>query len=222
MLLLQVSIMSYSVWPVTKNLNVMTCLARSTGRSSFETCPRCFPQSLVGAALKYIFPVRRQNGRRQSSLSFTVTASSPKLLEELCQNIAYEFFSMSKYAHRKTILVRQQIWPIKSLISFTKHCNKLDIALSLRPLIGFFKTCLMCLTEIDSGPPTNMIFFKIYNNPFNNTVTTSYLHLLRDHLSNWATSWQNQQNECAPSEDSDQPGHPPSLIRVFAVRSMGS
>ena len=29
---------------------------------------------------------------------------------------------------------------------------------------------------------------------------------------------QNQQNECAPSEDSDQPWHPPSLIRVFAVR----
>ena len=24
---------------------------------------------------------------------------------------------------------------------------------------------------------------------------------------------------CAPSEDSDQPGHPPSLIRIFAVRS---
>ena len=23
---------------------------------------------------------------------------------------------------------------------------------------------------------------------------------------------------CAPSEDSDQPGHPPGLIRVFAVR----
>ena len=33
----------------------------------------------------------------------------------------------------------------------------------------------------------------------------------------WATTWQNQQNECAPSEDSDQPGHPPSLIGVFAV-----
>ena len=40
----------------------------------------------------------------------------------------------------------------------------------------------------------------------------------------WATSWQTQQNDfCAlPSEDSDQPGHPPSLIRVFTVRSMGS
>ena len=27
---------------------------------------------------------------------------------------------------------------------------------------------------------------------------------------------------CAPSEDSDQPGHLPSLIRAFAVRSIGS
>ena len=34
----------------------------------------------------------------------------------------------------------------------------------------------------------------------------------------WATTWQNQQNECAPSEDLDQPGQ----IRVFAVRSMDS
>ena len=31
-------------------------------------------------------------------------------------------------------------------------------------------------------------------------------------------TWQNQQNDCVPIEDSDQPGHPPSLIRVFAVR----
>ena len=35
---------------------------------------------------------------------------------------------------------------------------------------------------------------------------------------NWAMTWQNQQNEFAPSEDSNQPGHLPSLIRVFAVR----
>ena len=38
------------------------------------------------------------------------------------------------------------------------------------------------------------------------------------HRMTWAATWQNQQNECAPSEDSDQPGHPPSLIRVFTVR----
>ena len=38
----------------------------------------------------------------------------------------------------------------------------------------------------------------------------------------WATSWQNQHNGCAPSEDSDQHGHPPNQIRVFTVRSVGS
>ena len=35
------------------------------------------------------------------------------------------------------------------------------------------------------------------------------------HQHRWAVT---QQNYCAPSEDSDQPGHPPSLIRGFAVR----
>ena len=34
----------------------------------------------------------------------------------------------------------------------------------------------------------------------------------------WAETWQHQQSQYALSEDSDQPGHPPSLIRVFAVR----
>ena len=34
----------------------------------------------------------------------------------------------------------------------------------------------------------------------------------------WAATWQNQQCGCAPSEDSDQLGYTPSLIRVFAVR----
>ena len=32
----------------------------------------------------------------------------------------------------------------------------------------------------------------------------------------------NNQMACAPSEDSDQPGHQPNLIRVFAVRSVCS
>ena len=40
----------------------------------------------------------------------------------------------------------------------------------------------------------------------------------------WAATWQNQQCGCAPSEDSDQPGHSPSLIRVLlsAWRKHGS
>ena len=37
-------------------------------------------------------------------------------------------------------------------------------------------------------------------------------------ITNWAASWQNQQCGCAPSENSDQLGQQPSLIRVFAVR----
>ena len=32
----------------------------------------------------------------------------------------------------------------------------------------------------------------------------------------WAATWQNRQCGCASSEDSDQPGHSPSLIGVFA------
>ena len=43
-------------------------------------------------------------------------------------------------------------------------------------------------------------------------------HILLITMIIWAATWQNQQNECAPSQHSDQPGHPPSLIRVFAVR----
>ena len=35
----------------------------------------------------------------------------------------------------------------------------------------------------------------------------------------WTTTWKkNNKMTCAPSEDSDQPGHLPSLIRGFAVR----
>ena len=37
-------------------------------------------------------------------------------------------------------------------------------------------------------------------------------------ITTWAASWQNQQNVSATSEDSDRPGHLPSLIRVFVVR----
>ena len=40
------------------------------------------------------------------------------------------------------------------------------------------------------------------------------------HMSSiWASAQQNHKMPFAPSEDSDQPGHPPSLITVFAVRT---
>ena len=44
------------------------------------------------------------------------------------------------------------------------------------------------------------------------------VHLTSYSLHKWAATWQNQQNDCAPSKDSHQPGHSPSLISVFAVR----
>ena len=47
-------------------------------------------------------------------------------------------------------------------------------------------------------------------------LTFIILILFISHI--WAATWQNQENESAPSENSDQSGHPPSLIRVFAVR----
>ena len=35
----------------------------------------------------------------------------------------------------------------------------------------------------------------------------------------WAASWQNQQDDCVPSKESDQAGHPPSLISLRCALS---
>ena len=48
------------------------------------------------------------------------------------------------------------------------------------------------------------------------------LDLQSDSLQNEPHHVKTNKVTCAPSEDSDQLGHPPSLIRVFAVHSMGS
>ena len=50
------------------------------------------------------------------------------------------------------------------------------------------------------------------------TADSSYLFTRIKHCEEkWTATWQNQQNECAPSEDSDQPGHPPSLISLLSA-----
>ena len=59
------------------------------------------------------------------------------------------------------------------------------------------------------------------NSDVNQTLeerTSKILRRQHRHFKSWAASWRNQQSACAPSEDSDQPGHPPNLIRVFVVR----
>ena len=45
-----------------------------------------------------------------------------------------------------------------------------------------------------------------------------YIHIKRFI---WATTWQNQQSECAPSQDSDLPRHPPSLIKSLRCALKG-
>ena len=73
----------------------------------FETCLRRFPRSLVVSIQKWFDPVDKF-GRRQPSLIFTFIASPPEQLEEFCQNLAYEFFSMSRCVRPKMILVCQK------------------------------------------------------------------------------------------------------------------
>ena len=44
------------------------------------------------------------------------------------------------------------------------------------------------------------------NNAKSGVLIVLYIALVKI----WAVTWQNQQNDCAPSEDSDQPGHLPT------------
>ena len=67
----------------------------------------------------------------------------------------------------------------------------------------------------------NLSFYK-YFKILNRELAVTLNMVVKMLTCNWATTWQNQQNDCASSEDSNQPGHPPSLIRVLAIRSVGS
>ena len=63
----------------------------------------------------------------------------------------------------------------------------------------------------ETATQLSILFYQILKKNMTTTLTLIYVYI-------WAASWQNQQNDCVPSKDSNQPGHPPSLIRVFAVR----
>ena len=57
----------------------------------------------------------------------------------------------------------------------------------------------------------------------NRAVIENMLLLINE--SNWTNELPHDKTcemACVPSKDSAQPGHPPSLIRVFTVHSMGS
>ena len=68
-------------------------------------------------------------------------------------------------------------------------------------------------------PPSHLIREAYLRTMFNSCRPKITILFQIQHTSRSMTK---PKNECAPSEDTDQPGHPPSLIRVFAVRLMGS
>ena len=57
--------------------------------------------------------------------------------------------------------------------------------------------------------------FRLYNSKNWMVLIETFILLF---VCIWAATWQNRQSDCVPSEDSDQPGHLPSLIRVFVFR----
>ena len=69
------------------------------------------------------------------------------------------------------------------------------------------KTTLFEFQDNYSNCLVILIFFLIFT-VWNDSVLSNLI---------WAVMWQKQQSDCAPSHASDQPRHPPSLIRVFAV-----
>ena len=82
--------------------------------------------------------------------------------------------------------------------------------------LPFFSTCQVKSSDVISCPWYH--FFSCCYIP----ELLQKDKMLVMHLSIWAATLQNQQSDCEPSEDTDQPGHPSSLIRVFTVLLMGS
>ena len=102
----------------------------------------------------------------------------------------------------------QNKWQVPNVDSASLRFNT-GLALSRLTMIRMKRKVLTFLVVVGSMPVTMLILLAISSEsklPYK-----------------WATAPQNQQHDlCVPSEDLDQPGHPPSLIRVFAVRPVGS
>ena len=90
-------------------------------------------------------------------------------------------------------------------------------------LTGFSVSVYLHLTSCGQVPldktDKNVVWLK----------TLSYCHIFRDvcsfqtmQITNELQHVKTNKVACAPSKDSDQPGHPLCLIRVFIVLSMGS
>ena len=89
----------------------------------------------------------------------------------------------------------------------------------LSPILVFYKQTLQPDWKCRS-------FYHVFacNYGCPRSVVGFFIHKYHNRHSFWNEPAHDKTNKmtCAPSEDSDQPGNPPSLIRIFAVRSVGS
>ena len=77
-------------------------------------------------------------------------------------------------------------------------------------LIWVFAGCTLTLLVLSRGGSFGLQNIKNY-------CTCKIQQFAEIIDNNWAATSQNQQSDCVPSEDSDQPGHPPSLISLHCA-----
>ena len=95
----------------------------------------------------------------------------------------------------------------KSTTRLNTNCSENKFIHSEKEVIGskeFYRVCSYAVLKVNA----TLFTFQ---------ADLSAVLYIQNNLK-WAAAWQNQQNGCAPSEDLDQPGHPPILTRVFPVR----
>ena len=104
---------------------------------------------------------------------------------------------------------------IGSLSTHLVHSEDSDQTGRMPRLNWVFAGCICHFVGFVMRRPffTSFIFACLYE---------EFMITTRTRVAIWAATWQNPQSDCAPSEESDQPGHTPSMFRVFAVRLMGS
>ena len=113
----------------------------------------------------------------------------------------YACFTQFIFSHSTN--VRRCVLPVKT--SFKSVKNRLTGL----PLY----TCTVLFANLETGGTEKWydtihtccksVLFKLFMNIYN----TQFHHKITHAVYKWAAIWQNQQSECAPSEDSDQTGH---------------
>ena len=115
---------------------------------------------------------------------------------------------MPPYEDVRFVRINNFRWlPTLSTVPTSFMCNTVYVYITIWPITK----CNIIATSVFKLASATQSYAKICR-------YLSTVHLYGKYNYIWAASWQTNKMACAPSEDSDQPGHPPSLIRVFAVR----